>query len=271
MASVDQIGILNSAELSVETRDLCLSAAEIQECSGIPNPQRASEWLAGRMAAKFLFLKRERAVSHKYFELHLQEITRKQFEQFTPEMYRDVTTGRDRSPKGGPAFVGRIGMDPVKVAISHVNGLACAFIGSSDVYSVDLEARGARVPEFYLHNFTARERNWTGDCARSFELDSDWLFTFLWSAKECLLKTPRFAGLSLWDMPSIELKVLTGSERLKAVHDTDGFSGKFEYLHVEMVEPASGPRLNGWSYPEPFQIAVSGTANLLLTAITRLD
>src|SRR5258708_29731555 len=132
MANVDQIGILNSAELSVDDRSLWLSASEIQEFSSIGNSRRADEWLAGRVAAKFLFLKRERAADHKSFELHLQEITRKQLEDFTSEIYRAVTTGRDRSPKGGPALVGRIGMDPVKVAISHVNGLACAFIGSSD-------------------------------------------------------------------------------------------------------------------------------------------
>jgi hypothetical protein len=272
MASVDPksplIGILDSAELSAENRTLCLSAEELQECSAIHNPRRADEWLAGRIAAKFLFMQRERSVTHKYFELNLQKITRKQIVDYTPEMYRDVKVARDKSPAGGPAQVGRIGGDPVKVAISHVNGLACAFIGSSDVYSVDLEARASRVPEFYLHNFTPQERSWTGDCARSFDLDSDWLFTFLWSAKECLMKTPQFSGLSLWDLPSIELRILTGSERLKAIHDTNGLSGKFEFLQVEM---ASGPRLQGWSHPEPFQLAVSGTTDLILTAITRLD
>jgi hypothetical protein len=264
------VGLLDSAELDADRFASCLAAAELHDWSGIHHQERRDEWLAGRMAAKFVFLHRqEPGTSSETAELSLQRITSGTLDGFTPRAYREVVVTKHKSPGGGAAQVGlHAGGAALNVAISHVNGLACAFIGNTEVYSVDLEARTARVAEFYVHNFTPRERNWTGDCARSFNLNSDWLYTLLWSAKECLLKTPRFAALSLWDMPSIDINILQGSERLKTVHDAAGFSGDFELLRAEV---APGAHSQGRCPRGCFQLAVSGTADLVLTAITKLD
>ena len=200
--------------------------------------------------------------------MRLEKISDAMLDAFTARTYRDVVVRKSESLGGGPARIEwRSGGPATNVAISHVQGLACAFIGSTEVYSVDLEMRKPRVPEFYAHNFTPREQSWSSECARSLNLDSDWLYTLLWSAKECLLKTPAFAGLSLWDMPSMEINFLTGSGSLKALHDAQTFSGYFESLEAEVTPADRKSRCPA----KHFRLAVSGTADLVLTAITRLD
>lgn len=252
------VGLLNSTELSPDRYASCLNPAELAESSAISNQQRKAEWLAGRIAAKFVFLHRDGSESG---ELRLQEITGSMLDVFAPSTYRDVLVSRDKSPGGGPARIAwRSGGPARNVAISHVYGLACAFIGSTDVYAVDLETATARIPEFYAQNFTARERIWTAEC--------HWLYTLLWSAKECLLKTPAFRALSLWDMPSMEITILSGIESLRAIQDTTNFSGNFAFLEAE-VTPAE--RIQSRCPAKRFRLAVSGTADLVITAITRLD
>jgi hypothetical protein len=146
----------------------------------------------------------------------------------------------------------------VQVAISHSAGISCASVGTSGICSLDLETPAARVPEFYLHTFTYRERNWVVDCAGSYGIHPEWLFTLLWSARECLLKTPRFKALSLWDMPALEIGIPNGVERLAKVHDSKRISGSFEFL-------------DAITFDGPFRLAVAGAPNLILTAITRLN
>jgi 4'-phosphopantetheinyl transferase EntD len=259
------VGILDSADLSADRCASCLDPVEFEESFAIRHAQRRAEWLAGRIAAKYIFLERQGAGTLTDSpELRLQQITSGALAKFSSEAYRDVIVAKDKSPAGGPARIGwRCSGERVRTAISHVNGTACAFIGGTENYAVDLEAPSQRIPAFYLHNFTPRERSWTGDCARSFNIDTDWLYTLLWSAKECLLKTPAFATLSLWNMASIEINILAGSERLKAVHQARGFSGNLEFLQVETPQGVGSPR--------HFRLAVGGTANLILAAVTTLE
>jgi 4'-phosphopantetheinyl transferase EntD len=257
------IAIVDSAGIPAESYSSRLSVEENAAASAIASPKRREEWLAGRMAAKYVFLRRELSGASEQSEgLYLQKIGIAELAGFDSQVYRSVTITKDKAPGGGPARAGWCdSAESVHVAISHVNGLACAFIGgTAEIYAVDLEKPASRIPEFYIQNFTHRERNWAGTCARAFDLNSDWLYTVLWSAKECLLKTPQFAKLSLWNMPSIEINIVGGSERLKNVHDATDISETFEFLQADLAPSAA-----------QIQLAVSGTADLILTAITRLD
>jgi 4'-phosphopantetheinyl transferase EntD len=257
------VAVLDSTELTADTCGSYLSAVEVGEASAIAHPRRRQEWLAGRMAAKFVFLQRElTGACAQSNGLYLKKISVAELAAFAQEVYRSVAVSRNQSAGGGPARIGwNTSAQTVTVAISHVNGLSCAYIGgTAETYSIDLEANSPRVPEFYLQNFTPREKNWVGNCARSLDLKQDWLYTLLWSAKECLLKTPEFADMSLWDMPSIEVHVLGGSERLRKLHTSDRLGGDFQILDTRIIPSTQQVRL-----------AVSGNANLILTAITRLD
>jgi 4'-phosphopantetheinyl transferase EntD len=258
-----QVAMVDSANMSPTGFAAYLSPAELLQSEVIASPGRRAEWLAGRVAAKYAFLRRE--VFGPVVPgagLQAAKVGVAELAEFDQAIYTSVVVTRDKSPGGGPARAGwESGSERVQVAISHIHGLACAFIGdTTGIYSVDLEACTHRVPEFYQHNFTPREQSWASSTARSFDVDSDWLYTLLWSAKECLLKTPVFSTMSLWNMPSLEINVLGGSERLKRLHDATSITGDFEFLRADIAPSA-----------KHIQLAVAATTDLVLTAITNLD
>jgi hypothetical protein len=254
------VGLIDSSILSVQEAASYLSAAELEQYSAIRHDRRRTEWLSGRVAAKFVFLHRAEIGAPINSTLSLLRLDPETLRRFSQQDYRQAVVQSHPSPGGGSARIGFAGdSSPVKVAITHGNGLACAFIGTTGDYAVDLEKRSPRVSEFYAQNFSWRETEWTCACADSLGLEREWLYTLLWSTKECLLKTPDFRDFSLWNMPAIEIQVLTGSERLKPFHDAAEFSSTFEILDAR----ASRSGL--------IQVAVSGTADFVVTAITNLD
>ena len=254
------VAALDSAEVTGEIQASCLRETEIHEAAAISNRWRREEWVAGRIAAKYAFLCGERfPESAGSGALYLRKLDSADLATFSSEAYRSVSVVRNQAPGGGPARVGwSSGNDTVRVAISHSAGISCASVGTAGVFSLDLETPAPRVPEFYLHTFTNRERDWVGACAGSYGLHPEWLYTLLWSARECLLKTPRFAALRLWDMHTLEIDILVGDERLVRVHNSKSLSGSFEFLEAS-------------TFRGPFRLAVAGSPNLILTAITGLD
>jgi hypothetical protein len=254
------VAALDSAEITAAIQTSCLREVEIQEAAAIANRRRREEWVAGRIAAKYAFLYGERfRESAAFGELYVRKLDRADLATFASEAYRSVSVVRDRAPGGGPARVGwSSGSDTIQVAISHSAGYSCASLGTAGVCSLDLETPTQRVPEFYLQTFTHRERGWVGACAGSYGLNPEWLYTLLWSARECLLKTPRFTDLSLWHMPALEIDIPDGAERLVRIHDSKKLSGSFEFLQASTFRGA-------------FRLAVAGSPNLILTAITEND
>jgi hypothetical protein len=254
------VAALDSAEITGAIQTSCLREAEIQEAAAIANQRRREEWVAGRLAAKYAFLCGERFhESAGLGELYVRKLDSADLATFSSAEYRSVSVIRDRTPGGGPARVGwSSGSDTIQVAISHSAGYSCASLGTAGVCSLDLETPTQRVPEFYLHTFTHRERGWVGACAGSYGLNPEWLYTLLWSARECLLKTPRFTDLSLWHMPALEIDIPNGAERLVRIHDSKNLSGSFEFLQASTFRGA-------------FRLAVAGSPNLILTAITEND
>lgn len=256
------VALLDSDELLPADAAQVLSPQEFQEYSRIRHKRRRAEWLAGRIAAKFLFLQQEGSGAPVPGGTGPHKIARGDLALYSSELFRQVAVASDQSPGGGAPRIGwRNGAEQVNAALSHANGWACASIGDPDLYSVDLEVPAPRIPPFYLRNFTVRERSWIDACVRSFQLDSDWLYTLLWSAKECLLKTPLFRPWSLWNMSTIEIHIVAGSERLKTVQSNSTLSRHWEYLEFGTS--------SGIGLPLQFQLAVGGTANLILTAMTK--
>jgi hypothetical protein len=251
---------LDSAEITLEIQSSCLCEPEIQEAATIVSRRRREEWVAGRIAAKYTFL-----YSQQFTEsggcgaLYFRQLNSDDLAAFSSEAYRSVSVVRERASGGGPARVGwSSGRDNVQAAISHSAGISCVSLGTAGVCSLDIETPAPRVPEFYLRTFTSRERDWVGACAGSYGLHREWLYTLLWSARECLLKTPRFTALSLWDMPSLEIHIPAGAERLFRIHNSKCLSGSFEFFEAS-------------TFHGPFRLAVAGTPNLILTVITGFD
>jgi hypothetical protein len=244
------IATLDSSLLAGRDYEEFLSVREREEFLRFRTPLRKSEWLAGRLSSKFLFL------SEQSGTLSAADLVR-----FPPSMYRNTEVVRNDSVRFGLPQVGS-GDEFRDVAISHTNGIACALLGQGETIAVDMERVEPRTPVFYRGNFTERERAWSAGCSRRLVLDPHWTLTLLWSMKECLLKTPAYNGLSVWDMPSLDLRIISGEDDLVHPPSAREFSGTFVFLSVEATRR---------SCTVSHRVAVSGRYDLVVTAIREVD
>lgn len=243
------LATLDSSLLGGRDYQEFLSPREREEFLRFRAPLRKSEWLAGRLASKFLFLSEHSGV------LSAADLAR-----FPPSIYCGTEVMRNDSVRFGVPQVGA-GADFRDVAISHTNGIACALLGNGETIAVDMERVEARTPVFYRGNFTERERAWAAACFGRLGLDPHWTLTLLWSIKECLLKTPAYNGLSIWNMPSLDLRILSGEGDLACVQSAREFCG-FVFLNVEAT---------GRNGTVPQRVAVSGRYDMVVSAIREED
>ncbi len=239
------IATLDSSLLAGRDYEAFLSHREHEEFLRFRTPLRKSEWLAGRLSSKFLFLSEHSGV------LSAADLAR-----FPQSIYRSTEVMRNDRVRFGLPQVGS-GTEFRDVAISHTNGIACALLGDGETIAVDMERVESRTPVFYRGNFTERERTWAAGCSRRLGLDPHWTFTLLWSIKECLLKTPAYNHLSVWDMPSLDLRIVSGEDGLAHPQSAREFSG-FVFLSVEAT---------GRNGTVSHRVAVSGRYDLVITAI----
>jgi 4'-phosphopantetheinyl transferase EntD len=240
------LATLDSSLLAGRSYEEFLSPREREEFLRFRAPLRRSEWLAGRLASKFLFLSEHSGV------LSAADLAR-----FPSSKYCGTEVMRSDSVRFGIPQVGA-GGEFRDVAISHTNGIACALLGNGETIAVDMERVESRTPVFYRGNFTERERAW----AARLGLDPHWTLTLLWSVKECLLKTPAYNELSIWNMPSLDLRIVSGEGDLAHLQSAREFSGGFVFLNLEAT----------WRNGTVLQrVAVSGRYDLVVTAIREVD
>jgi len=243
------IAILDSRLLAGRNYEEFLSRREQEEFLRFRTPVRKSEWLAGRLSSKFLFLSECGRV------LSVADLAR-----FPASMYRNTEVTRNDSVRFGLPQVGR-GVEFRDVAISHTSGIACALLGDGETIAVDIERVESRSPVFYRGNFTEGERARAAESSRRLNLDPHWTLTLLWSIKECLLKTAAYNDLSVWDMPALDLRVISGEDDLVHPQSAREFSG-FVFLGVEAT---------GRNGAVSRRVAVSGRYDLVITAICGVD
>jgi hypothetical protein len=250
------IAMLDSSLLAGRGYEQFLSQREREEFLRFRTPLRKSEWLAGRLASKYLFLSQHGFLSENTGVLSTADLAR-----FPSSMYSSTEVMRSDSVRFGVPQVGT-GADFRDVAISHTNGIACALLGNGEPIAVDVERVESRTPVFYRGNFTERERAWAAGCFQRLGLDPHWTLTLLWSIKECLLKTPAWNGLSIWNMPSLDLRIVSGEDDLAYPESAREFSGEFVFLNVEAT---------GRNGTVSQSVAVSGRYDLVVTAIRGED
>jgi hypothetical protein len=253
------VAMLDSAALSGRDYFECFSVSERRQILGTRNTQRRRERVAGRLAAKFLFLNQHSA--ERLAALSPIHLTPAHLDRFTAPEYRSAEVFRSEEVRAGlPLISWPGGNGGQTVAIAHTNGLACAFLGDQDEVSVDMERAESRTPAFYPGNFTGPERAWALEVSTRLGLDQVWIYTFLWTAKECLLKTPWFRDLSIADLPSMNVRITAGEEQLVRPGFAREFFPGFVFLQAEAADP---------SRMVPLNLAVSGRHDLVLTALQR--
>ena len=248
-SALGPIAMLDSRLLAGANYEAFLSQDEYAEFLRFRAPLRKSEWLAGRLSSKFLFLSE-----------HSGMLSPADLSRFPSSLYRDTEVVRNDHVRFGVPQVGR-GSEFRDVAISHTNGIACALLGNGEAIAVDIERVESRNPVFYRGNFTEGERARVAD-SRRLGLDPHWAFTLLWSIKECLLKTPAYNGLSIWDMPSLDICIVSGEDDLMGLQSARELFSDFVSISVEATN-----RNRTVSH----SVTVSGRNDLVLTAIRGVD
>ena len=151
-SSVGPIAALDSAVLTGGEYEPFLSPRERTEFLQFHTPRRKGEWLAARLASKFLFLTERGGM-----------LSASDLQRFSSATYRSVEVTRDDQTRFGIPQVRR-GDQRRDVAISHTDGVACALLGDGETIALDIEQVEPRGAVFYRGNFTARERAWVEEC-----------------------------------------------------------------------------------------------------------
>jgi hypothetical protein len=238
-----------------------LSSDERAKYVSLSGERRKSEWLAGRLVAKHLFLnrlERSQEVRREVWRPTLANLSAAALGVYSPWMYRKVEVLSD---DGAPRLMWCGKERPESVSVSHAGGISCASIATEKPTAVDVETAVLRNDAFYRHTFTEVEKNWVARVAGGESDSSNWSFTLLWTLKESALKLGWLNGASLWNLPRIEIDGLPDLNRIEPLWGGNAMREAFVVFTASIREACRAMQV---------QVAVAGTRNFVLTVMNPL-
>jgi phosphopantetheinyl transferase len=251
------VGLLQAGELRPEEYTRHLSVDERANFMALKSQTRKSEWLASRLAAKYIFLNRlelSQEAQNQRWRPTLSGLSSVILGDYSPWMYQKVevvTNGR----KPNLFWYGK--PRPESISLSHSGGMSCASIGFGAPTAIDIETTVPRVDAFYRINFTEAERCWATRVADGEQIRSNWFFTLLWTIKESVLKLGQLQA-SVWTFPGIAIDGLPGVEDIGPFWHGGTMSSDFAVFTLSVKKDYR---------VIPVQVAVTGTRNLVLTVM----
>jgi 4'-phosphopantetheinyl transferase superfamily protein len=255
------VASLESRELQDKEYTRHLSVDERTKYVALPSQTRKSEWLAGRLAAKYIFLNRLETLQgtqNERWRPTLSKLSSATLDLYPSWMYQKVevvTTGA----KPGLVWCGQA--RPESISLSHSCGVSCASLSFGAPTAIDIETAVPRLDAFYRINFSDAERRWAISAARDESSRSDWFFTLLWSLKESALKLGCLKQANVWNLPGIEIDGLPGVNDIGSFWFSSTMSSDFAVFTLSVKQH---------SRVIPVQVAITGTRNLILTVINPL-
>lgn len=261
-SGICSVGVLESGDVSEKEYINYLSIMEKERFVGIKNKKRRREWLTGRLAAKYLFLNQldmDSKTQAVQWEPALLKLTPESLRPLSPWMYRKIEVLSNKTTQNRYPSLIWCGKDSaVNVSLSHIGGMSCACIAFGGAIGIDLEMTAPRIESFYRGNFTKAERDWVKQMSGDILINPDWLYTFLWTLKESVLKSRSSNEISIWDVAGIEIKILTGLKNILVSYNNKWFGNDFLFLKVQIIE----------QYRSMYaQVALTATRNQILTVI----
>lgn len=250
---------------SLESRELDhaytdhLSVGERAKYASLPSQRRQTEWLAGRLAAKYLFLNRLEMsrTQDRQWSPTLLKLSSEALGVYSPWMYQRVeVVGNGGKPS--LAWCGQARSE--SVSFSHSGSVSCASIAFGAPTVIDLETTGPRIDAFYRNNFTEAERSWALRGAGGESSKANWFFTLLWTLKESALKLGWLN--SLWSLPRIEIAGLPGANNIGPFWYCKTMGNDFAMFTVSVKEHCRVMQV---------RVAVTGTRNFILTVMNPLS
>ena len=252
------VGLLATCELQGKDYTNHLSADERAQYMHLPNRSRKSQWLAGRLAAKYLFLSRlemGEGTCSRAWPPTLARLSSEALDAYSSWMYQRIEVLLNGVTPSRYRKLTWCGKDrPESISLSHAGGECCASIAMGPPTAVDVETIVPRIDAFYRSNFTKAERSWVGCGAEGDSVKANWFFTLLWSLKESALKLGWLD--SLWNLPSIEISGLPGPKSIGPFGC--GKTNDFVVFAARVKEQCR---------VMPVRVAVTGTSNFILTVV----
>ncbi|HEX8422301.1 MAG TPA: 4'-phosphopantetheinyl transferase superfamily protein [Pyrinomonadaceae bacterium] len=255
------VGLLDVCELRDREYAGHLSADERAKYLSLSGERRKSEWLAGRLVAKHLFLKRlerSREVRGQLWKPALSKLSVEILSVYSPWMYRKVEVLSDG---GAPRLLWCGKERPESLSLSHAGGISCAALADEKPTALDVETSVRRNDAFYRNTFTEVEKNWVARVAGGESGSANWHFTLLWTLKESVLKLGWLNGASLWNLPRIEIDGLPAFNQIEPFWCGSAMREAFVVFTARISEACRGMQV---------QVAVAGTRNLVLTVMNPL-
>lgn len=193
-----------------------LSTREQNRLSKFNHKKRKLEWLASRLVAKYLFLSQLELNNGRFskcpWSLTFRQLRPIDLSDFSLLRYQKIEILPERNREGGAPRL--IWCDDdysnlIQISISHAGGWAGAFISSAGWIGMDLEEVAPRGGSFYRRCFSEMERDWVNHGVKENSIGVDWLYTLLWTLKECYLKSGQLEKANIWNVNKVEVKILT--------------------------------------------------------------
>src|SRR4029077_2122149 len=122
---------------------------------------------------------------------------------------------------------------PAHLSLAHTSGFSVACFDVTAI-GLDLEVPMPRNPAFYRVNFSAAERRWVEGLSGSGRVDAERVYTLLWCLKESALKLCQTDEISVWRIPSIEIKIHAALEVLLDVFCGTSLKRPLRTVHAEL-------------------------------------
>ena len=256
VASRCSVGLLDAGELRPDEYTRYLSEDEKTNYLALRSETRKREWLAGRLAVKYIFLnwlELSPEAQDRDWRPTLSRVSPAMLGDYSPWMYQKVQVSTNDG-KPNLTWCGKTRGE--SISLSHSRGVSCASIGFGT--AIDVEANLPRVDAFYRINFSEVEKGWamSGEHVRS-----NWLFTFLWTVKESVLKLGWLKQATVWSFPRVEINGLPGVRDIGRFWHSRMMSNDFAVFTLSVKDHGR---------VMPVQVAVTGTRNLILTVMNPL-
>jgi 4'-phosphopantetheinyl transferase EntD len=260
------VAVLDAVSLACSGRDYSefLSATEGKRHGAFRTTKRKSEWLAGRLAAKYLFLNQMELghlSGYREWPPRLMPLSTKVLDDFPVSLFRAVELLPSGELGGGPLWL-RFGgkLQEAAVTVSHAGDNACACLSKCGTVGTDVENVSPKVVSFYRSNFTNAEREWAERAEISEEVGQDWLYTLLWTVKEAALKARVVVRESPWSFSGIGLCGLPPPRDLLSACRYAPW-GDYFGLFTALIEEDHNST--------PVQVAFAATSQVIVTLVRR--
>ena len=214
MSRFEAVSVMDSRCFTEESCLGLLTENERHHYSSMPNRQRKTAWVGGRVVAKHLFLDRLSRTGEEgscRWIRGVEWLNSTTIQEFPAWAYREVEIMPRVGAVGCPMITWSGKAHPVRVSLAHTSNLFAACLDGVKPVGLDVEVSVPRARAFYYSNFSWAERSWVESFSQFGTRCVDRAYTLLWCLKESVIKSQRSDEISIWHLPRIHVQLLCGT------------------------------------------------------------